>query len=382
MSRVGVRKVLVVFGTRPEAIKLAPVVLALRQNDAFEVVTCSTGQHADMITPVCNFFDVSIDHDLAVMAPGQTLDHVASAIIQKLPQVLQREQPDLVIVQGDTATAFSACLSAFFHQIDVAHVEAGLRTFDLGSPWPEEGFRQLVTRLARYHFAPTDRAYGNLVQEAAQGELSITGNTVVDAARIAAERIRGPRELQIAARLGVSSTDRKKILFTMHRRESFGEPVEKMLSALGDLALRNDIEVLYPVHPNPSVAGPAHRILANNPNVRLLAPLGYDETIFAIKASTFLITDSGGLAEEAPTFGKPVLILRESTERPECVECGAARLVGHDAGQLRSLATELLKGGELYRSMSAAPNPFGDGFAAERILTCLGGTRQALAAAA
>ena len=335
-----------------------------------------------MVAPVCDFFDVSVDHDLSIMAPGQTLDHVSSSIIRRLPEVLRQEQPDLVIVQGDTATAFSACLSAFFHQIDVAHVEAGLRTFDLTSPWPEEGFRQLVGRLARYHFAPTDGAYRNLINEGSQGELLVTGNTVVDAARLAAARLRGARELQIAARLGVSSTDRRKVLFTMHRRESFGEPLEQVLTAIGELARQNDIEVLYPVHPNPAVSEPANRVLGTNPNVRLLSPLGYDETIFAIKASTFLITDSGGLAEEAPTFGKPALILRESTERPECIDCGAARLVGYNIGLLNGLATELLAGGELFRSMSNAPNPFGDGLAAERILTCLGGSRQALAAAA
>lgn len=376
------RKVLVVLGTRPEAIKLAPVILALRQHPGFEVVTCSTGQHGDMVTPVCDFFDIAIDHDLQVMAPGQSLDHVATSILRKLPDVFAAERPDLVIVQGDTATAFSATLSAFFHKIEVGHVEAGLRTFDLTSPWPEEGFRQLVGRLANHHFAPTDRAYQNLVHEGAQGTLAITGNTVVDAARLAAARIRGPRELQIAAKLGVSATDRRKIFFTMHRRENFGAPVEKILTAVGELATRSNVDILYPVHPNPAVHGPAHRILGSNPNVRLLEPLGYDETIFAIKASTFLITDSGGLAEEAPTFGKPALILRESTERPECVECGAARLVGHDVELLNSLADELLVGGALFTTMSQAANPFGDGFAADRIVTSLGGSRQSLAAAA
>lgn len=382
MSSISARRILIVFGTRPEAIKLAPVIMALKQDERFEVVTCSTGQHAHMVQPVCSFFNVAIDHDLAVMEEGQSLHHVTSAILRRFPDVLRAARPDLVIVQGDTATAFSASLAAFYAQIDVAHVEAGLRTFDLRSPWPEEGFREMVGRLARYHFAPTDRAYRNLLSEGAPGELLVTGNTVVDAARIAAARIRGPLELQIAAKLGVSSTDRKKILFTMHRRESFGDPVEKVLTAIGDLARSSDVELLYPVHPNPCVAEPARRILGSNSNVRLLPPLGYDETIFAIQASSFLITDSGGLAEEAPTFNKPALILRESTERPECVECGAAKLVGYDTGLLDDLAQQLLSGGDLYTTMSSARNPFGDGFAADRIAACLGSSRQPLAAAA
>jgi UDP-N-acetylglucosamine 2-epimerase (non-hydrolysing) len=382
MSSFSARRILVVFGTRPEAIKLAPVILALKQDGRFEVTTCSTGQHAHMVAPVCSFFDVAIDHDLAVMQDGQSLHHITSAILCRLPDVFGASRPDLVIVQGDTATAFSASLAAFYAQIDVAHVEAGLRTFDLRSPWPEEGFREMVGRLARFHFAPTDGAYRNLTSEGARGELLVTGNTVVDAARIAAARIRGPLELQIAAKLALSSTDQKKILFTMHRRESFGDPVERVLTAIGDLVLNNDVELLYPVHPNPCVAEPAHRILGSNPKVRLLPPLGYDETIFAIQASSFLVTDSGGLAEEAPTFNKPALILRESTERPECVECGASQLVGYDTGLLKNLAQQLLAGGELYETMSSARNPFGDGFAANRIATCLGGLRQTLAIAA
>lgn len=376
------KKVLVIFGTRPEAIKLAPVVLALGKDDRFEVSTCSTGQHRDMVKPVCEFFGIVPDHDLEVMQPGQTIDHVTSAILNRLPAVLASVRPDLVIVQGDTATAFGGALSAFFHKIAVGHVEAGLRTFDLASPWPEEGFRSLVGRLADHHFAPTERAYQNLVREAAQGEILVTGNTVVDAAKIAAGKLQGVRSQQLALRLGISSTDRKKILFTMHRRESFGGPVARVLTAVREIAAREDVEILFPVHPNPNILAPAQNILGGRANVRLLEPLSYDEMIFALQACTILVTDSGGLAEEAPTFGKPALILRESTERPECVECGNAILVGQDGDKLRFAISALLAGGGLFDRMASAPNPFGDGRAAERIVRQLAGAATDLAAAA
>ena len=376
------KKVLVAFGTRPEAIKLAPVIRALGQDDRFEVYTCSTGQHREMVRPVCDFFDIPVDHDLDVMRPGQSLDHIATTILRRMPSVLEEVRPDLVVVQGDTATAFSAALAAFFARVKIAHVEAGLRTYDLSSPWPEEGFRAMVGRIADFNFAPTERAHRNLVNECAQGEIVVTGNTVVDAALTAAEKLDGLPSIKLALRLGISATDRKKILFTMHRRESFGEPVERVLSALNDIALKNDVEVLFPVHPNPNICEPARRILGANPNVRLLQPLSYDELVFVLRTSTILVTDSGGLAEEAPTFRKPTLVLRETTERPECIECGTAKLVGTDAERLAQLVAELLSGGCLYETMAAAPNPFGDGRAAERIVNYLAEPADVLAAAA
>lgn len=376
------KTVLVVIGTRPEAIKLAPVVLALKTDPRFDVVTCSTGQHRDMVAPVCDFFGIVPDHDLNVMQPGQTIDHVTSAILDRLPAVLASVMPDVVIVQGDTATAFAGALSAFFHKIPVGHVEAGLRTFDLRSPWPEEGFRTLVGRLANHHFAPSERAYRNLVHERASGEILVTGNTVVDAAKIAAGKLQGIRGQQVALRLGISATGRKTILFTMHRRESFGEPVERVLSAMRDLAAREDAEILFPVHPNPNILVPARRILGGSTNVRLLEPLSYDEMIVALQSCTILVTDSGGLAEEAPTFGTPALILRDSTERPECVECGNAMLVGYDTDKLHAATSALLAGGTLFDRMASAPNPFGDGRAAERIVEQLAGSVVGLAAAA
>jgi UDP-N-acetylglucosamine 2-epimerase (non-hydrolysing) len=376
------QNILLVFGTRPEAIKLAPVALALDADPRFNVSICSTGQHRDMVSPVCELFGLQVDHDLDLMVPGQTIDHVTTATLSRLPEVFAKTRPDRIIVQGDTSTAFAAGLSAFFHKIPIAHVEAGLRTHDLRSPWPEEGNRALLSRIADLHFAPTLEARANLQRENVAGEIVVTGNTVVDAAQIAAKRVAGVKGLQIATRLGVSTTDRKKILFTMHRRESFGEPVERVFQALRTIAETNDVEILFPVHPNPNVAGPAQRILGRTDNVRLLPPLAYDEMIFVLKKAHLLVTDSGGLAEEAPTFGKPALILRESTERPECVDSGNALLLGYDTVRLQALVSELLGDGERYRAMSAAPNPFGDGHASSRIVDTLAGHAVSLAAAA
>ena len=260
------QKILVVFGTRPEAIKLAPVILAFQGDARFAVVTCSTGQHRDLILPALELFGLRVDHDLNVMQPGQSIDHVTIGILQKLPEVFSAEQPDLVIVQGDTSTTFAAALSAFYHKIPIAHVEAGLRTHDLGSPWPEEGNRALVSRLADYHFAPTPAAYENLLRENVGGQILMTGNTVVDAALIASRNLQGIRELEIALRLSMSSTEQKRILFTMHRRESFGEPVERVLKTLRTIARQHDVEIVFPVHPNPHIAGPARRILSGMPN--------------------------------------------------------------------------------------------------------------------
>jgi UDP-N-acetylglucosamine 2-epimerase (non-hydrolysing) len=376
------QNILLVFGTRPEAIKLAPVALALAADSRFNLSVCSTGQHRDMVRPVCELFGLQVDHDLDLMVPGQTIDHVTTATLSKLPAIFEQVGPDKIIVQGDTSTAFAAGLSAFFHKIPIAHVEAGLRTHDIRSPWPEEGNRALLSRIADYHFAPTLEARANLERENVGGEIVVTGNTVVDAAQIAARRIAGVKGLQIATRLRISTTDRKKILFTMHRRESFGEPVESVFHALRTIAETNDVDILFPVHPNPNIAGPAQRILGRTANVRLLPPLAYDEMIYVLNAAHLLITDSGGLAEEAPTFGKPTLILRESTERPECVASGNALLLGYDTERLQSLVTELLGSGERYRAMSTAANPFGDGQASSRIVDALAGKSIPLAAAA
>jgi len=335
-----------------------------------------------MVKPVCDLFGIVIDYDLDVMLPGQSIDHVTTAVLQRLPAVIEHERPDLVVVQGDTTTAFAAALSAFYHKVDVAHVEAGLRTHDLASPWPEEGNRALIGRLATYHFPPTVASRENLLRERVVGPVEVTGNTVVDAALIAASKIEGARADAIATRLGLHDAARPLILFTMHRRESHGEPVARMFAALRDLAEHHDVDVLFPVHPNPNIHGPAHAILSDVPNIRLVDPLDYDEVVFALQRARILITDSGGLAEEAPTFGTPALILRESTERPESIEAGGATLIGYDTERLKQMVRDLLTDGDLFRSMSSAPNPFGDGRAAERICDVLAGPSFALRAAA
>lgn len=382
MIHSNTRKILVVLGTRPEAIKLCPVVLAMKEDPRFEVAVCFSGQHRDMVRPICDLFGVEIDYDLDVMEPGQTLTHVTTAVIERIKPVFEAVQPDVVIVQGDTTTAFCGALAGFYHKVEVAHVEAGLRTNDLMSPWPEEGNRALIGRLTGYHFAPTEGSRENLERENAQGEIIVTGNTVVDAARIAAAKITGPMEAEIAARLGVKASNRKRILFTMHRRESHGEPVERVFRALRQIASQNDVEILFPVHPNPAIMGPATRILSQVENIHLLNPLAYDEIIYALQTSDILVTDSGGLAEEAPTFGCPALILRESTERPECVDSGNAILVGYDTDLLQQLVGELLGEGELYEKMANAPNPFGDGYAANYICNALAAEAEQIAVAA
>jgi UDP-N-acetylglucosamine 2-epimerase (non-hydrolysing) len=359
-------KAMVVFGTRPEAIKLAPVVLALEAHDAFNVVAVSSGQHRDMIAPICRLFDITPDHDLAVMKPGQSLDHVTAAVIERLGECLRLEQPDVVIVQGDTTTAFASALAAFYHKVPVAHVEAGLRTGDMTSPWPEEANRVLIGRLAAWHYPPTAGAAANLIAEgAATGNVLTTGNTVIDAARFVASR-QTPAYCDAAGgRLGLGG--RPFLLFTMHRRESFGADIDRVFRALDRFARLHAIDVLFPVHPNPNVFGPAHALLASNPHIHLVAPLDYDEMVFALGHCRFVITDSGGLVEEAPTFGKPVLVLRETTERRESVDAGGAFMVGTDTRLLIDLAGELLADGPRFAAMSRAPNPFGDGHAATRI---------------
>lgn len=382
MSHSHRKSVLVVFGTRPEAIKLAPVILALKNDPRFNVFTCSSGQHKDMVAPVCGLFGIDIDFDLGIMVPGQSLDHITTAILQGLPSVFNQTNPDAVMVQGDTTTAFASALSAFHHKISIAHVEAGLRTQDLTSPWPEEGNRALIGRLATYHFPPTEAACSNLIAEKAHGQIVTTGNTVVDAALVASDMITGVKEAEIALRLGVSNGKRPKILFTMHRRESHGEPVRKMFSALREIAEEHDVDILFPVHPNPNIHGPAHELLGAVPNIHLLNPMDYDEIIFSLKNARILITDSGGLAEEAPTFKTPALILRESTERPESIDAGGAVLIGYDTDRLKTFVRELLTDSETYRTMAAAPNPFGDGQASQRICDLLAADVAELAQAA
>jgi UDP-N-acetylglucosamine 2-epimerase (non-hydrolysing) len=376
-------KVLVVFGTRPEAIKLAPVVRELRARPGYEVVVCSTGQHREMVKPVCSLFDIHCDYDLDIMRPGQELTYVAAAVIDRLAEVIAKEKPHLTVVQGDTTTAFAAALSSFYCKVPVAHVEAGLRTWNMQSPWPEEANRVLVGKLAALHFPPTQPAYDALIKEnVPAADIVLTGNTVVDAALQTAAAFDAGRGATLDERFSFLNPEKPLVLFTMHRRESFGEPMTRVFEALRRFCATHDVEVLFPVHPNPNVRGKAHEILGAQPNVKLVDPLDYEEIVYALRRCRFLITDSGGLVEEAPTFNKPALVLRDTTERPESVDAGCAILCGTDPAKLTRLAEDLLRDGELFKSMSSRPNPFGDGQAARRIADAMNKWRGQLSEAA
>ncbi len=368
--------ILVVIGTRPEAIKMAPVVRALAGRGAevdFRLVL--TGQHDELVDQVLSAFDMSADYDLGIMRPGQSLYDVAHACLDGLKEVIQACEPDLVLVQGDTASVFFGALGAFFERVGVGHVEAGLRSRHPGlpypDPYPEEVFRRLTGVLTLHHFAPTRLAKENLLKEGIPEEkIHLTGNTVVDAL-FAASAI--PHEPVDQALTEVLNGPRELVLLTAHRRESFGEPIREVFRAVRELVETDEgIEVLYPVHPNPKVVEPAEEILSGHPRVRLTAPLGYLDLVSALKHARLVLTDSGGIQEEAPTFGAPVLVLREATERPEGVEAGVARLVGTDRSRIIREARELLGRGALAGNeegtrVEGVKNPYGDGLAGVRI---------------
>ncbi len=364
-------KVLSIFGTRPEAIKLAPVIKALRARpDDFASRVCVTGQHRELLDQVLRLFDIHPDHDLAVMQPDQSLFYSTARILTELEPVLAQEKPDWVLVQGDTTTSFVASLAAFYLRIPVAHVEAGLRSRDLAQPFPEEANRRLADTLATLHFAPTEGARLNLLAEGVpDSRIRVTGNTVIDALLDVAARpydfSRGP-----LAALPVDS--RRVILVTAHRRESFGEPLRALCQAIRALAERySDAHIVYPVHLNPNVQQPVRELLGGFGNISLLEPLDYEPFVHLMKRSTLILTDSGGLQEEAPSLGVPVLVMREVTERPEGVAAGAARLVGTRTETIVAAASELLDSPALRTRMSRVQNPYGDGKASERILATL-----------
>lgn len=360
-------KVLVVLGTRPEAVKLAPVVMELRRRAGVDTVLCATGQHREMLDQVLRLFQLTPDHDLDLMRADQQLADITSGVLSGVSGVIIREKPDVVVVQGDTTTAMAGSLAAFFHRVPVGHVEAGLRTGLRTSPFPEELMRRMVGRIAELHFAPTTRAAENLRREGAdtEGAVYLTGNTVVDAVRwIARNRpARSPLMLQ---------EGRQLLLVTAHRRENFGQPIRDVCDALRALVSRNDrLEIVYPVHPNPNISGPVHAALGDVERIRLVAPLDYSELVDLMRRSVLVLTDSGGLQEEAPVFGKPVLVLRNETERPEAVEAGTAMIVGTDPGCIVRETERLLSDADAYDAMAQAHSPFGDGFAALRIVDIL-----------
>jgi UDP-N-acetylglucosamine 2-epimerase (non-hydrolysing) len=360
------RKILLIFGTRPEAIKLCPVIRSLREVPAlFDVRVCVTAQHREMLDQVLAAFDVRPDHDLDLMLPGQTLFQSTSRILAGLEKVLETERPALAIVQGDTTTTFCGALAAFYLHIPIAHVEAGLRTGDMRQPFPEEMNRVLTSRLAELHFAATEWAAENLRREGVNpAAIHITGNTGIDAVVY----VRDQLERGNLKGLDWPLDPRKKlIVVTAHRRESFGGGFERICRALAELANREDVEIVYPVHPNPNVQDPVQRHLAAHRNVRLIEPLSYVPFVDLMRRAYLLITDSGGIQEEGPSLGKPILVLREKTERPEAVEAGTVKLVGTGQARIVEEATRLIEDPAAYDAMARVHNPYGDGHASPRI---------------
>jgi UDP-N-acetylglucosamine 2-epimerase (non-hydrolysing) len=357
-------QILAVYGTRPEAIKMAPVVAALqRRPEAFAVRVCATGQHREMLDQVQDLLGLRPDLDLRLMRHDQTLNGLSAAAVAAMDEVLAAESPDWLLVQGDTTTAMAASLAAFHRRVRVGHVEAGLRTGDLGHPFPEEANRRIIDLLAAHLFAPTERARQALLAEGCAPErVHVVGNTVIDALRTISAGLAGPPPA------------RPEVLITVHRRESFGAPLRQVFSALRELAESFPaVDWTYPVHRNPNVRGPAHEILGGLPNLHLHDPFDYRELVRRLMRCRFVLTDSGGLQEEAPAFGKPVLVLRETTERPEGIEAGVARLVGTRRERIVAEASRLLTSEAAWQAMARAVNPYGDGCAGERIAAILGG---------
>ena len=366
-------KVLSVFGTRPEAIKMAPVVHALQAAPRIEGRVCVTAQHRGMLDQVLEVFDIVPDHDLGIMRPHQDLYDVTSRVLLGMRDVLKAEAPDAVLVHGDTTTTLAATLAAFYAHVPVGHVEAGLRTGDLTAPWPEEANRVLADRLCRWHFAPTERARQTLFAEGLPAAgIHVTGNTVIDALLWVRERVAGvdPATWRVAygSAWEAFTGDRPLVLITGHRRESFGDGFDRICTALHTLAGRHpDVAFVYPVHLNPNVQKPVRAVLSDVPNVHLLDPLDYAPFVRLMDRSTLILTDSGGIQEEAPSLGKPVLVMREATERPEGLEAGTVRLVGTDTDAIVTGVERMLVDPDAYAAMQRAHNPYGDGHAAERI---------------
>ena len=379
------RKIVVIFGTRPEAIKLCPVVLALKVDPAFDCKVCVTGQHREMLQQVLDVFGVVPDVDLKLMQPNQTLAGLTARALTALDDYLAREKPDVVMVQGDTTTVLAGALAAFYHHIPVAHVEAGLRTWNMESPWPEEANRQLTTRLAKWHFCPTENNKNNLLREGVvERDIHVTGNTVIDALHMARDMVvKNPPQIGGLPNEWFKSNNRtfehsnnspRMVLITGHRRENFGDGFEHICTAIAKLAEEfADTDFVYPVHLNPNVREPVNRILGQHcgKNVHLIEPQGYLPFVALMNKADLILTDSGGVQEEAPSLGKPVLVMRDTTERPEAVTAGTVKLVGTGADDICREARSLLTDKAAYEKMSQAVNPYGDGNAVKRIVEIL-----------
>lgn len=370
-----VLKVLIVFGTRPEAIKMAPLIMALADDPTFKSRVCVTAQHREMLDQVLRLFTIVPDYDLDIMRPTQSLGEITSHILTGMQPVLDNFCPDVVLVHGDTTTTLAASLAAFYQHIPVGHVEAGLRTGDLSSPWPEEANRKLTSHLARWHFAPTDNARANLLAEGLPAtHIAVTGNTVIDALFWIRDRIINNAKLRARLDKHYAFLDsmQKMILVTGHRRESFGAGFKHICIALAHIALNHpDVQVVYPVHLNPNVSEPVNSMLSDIVNIKLIDPQDYLPFVYLMDRATIILTDSGGIQEEASSLGKPVLLMRDTTERPEAVAAGTVRLVGTDEQKIHQAISQLLNDTQVYQRMSRAHNAYGDGHACERIITVL-----------
>jgi len=362
---------LVVCGTRPEAIKMAPLIIALSNDPTTNAKLCVTGQHREMLDQVLSLFQLSPDFDLDIMEPGQDLSDITSKVLLGLRNLFKTYRPDRVLVHGDTTTTLAATMAAFYANIPVAHVEAGLRTGNIHAPWPEEVNRKLTAGIAQRHYAPTESAKNNLLREGIdERSVLVTGNTVIDALLTIVSKIDSDQTLtqQLARQFSFLDAERKMILVTGHRRENFGQGLEHMCNAIRSIAERADVQILYPVHLNPKVKEPVERLLGHCPNVHLIEPQEYLPFVYLMNESYLIISDSGGIQEEAPSLGKPVLVTRDTTERPEAVEAGSVELVGTDQQRIESAATRLLDDQSYYNKMSIAINPYGDGNACEMIV--------------
>jgi UDP-N-acetylglucosamine 2-epimerase len=369
------KKIMIIFGTRPEAIKLAPIVLELRKYRDVQTLVCVTAQHRQMLDQVLSLFDIFPDRDLDIMSPNQTLADITSKVVSGVDEILKEEQPDVMLVQGDTTTVMAASLAAFYNKVRVGHVEAGLRSHNLYAPFPEEMNRRITSMATHYHFAPTIKAKEALLNENIPEErIYVTGNTVIDALQFIVRRPVPPmiKEMLEEKGIGANSDGKKMVLVTAHRRENFGERFEGICRGLKTLADRNsDIVIVYPVHLNPQVREPVFRILAGHERIVLIDPVEYDAMVHLMNSSTIILTDSGGVQEESPSLGKPVLVMRTETERPEGIEAGTAKLVGPDAAKIVSETERLLRNKEAYDEMAVAVNPYGDGTAAQRTVKIL-----------
>lgn len=380
------KKVILVFGTRPEAIKMCPLVKEFQKHpNAFTTIVCVTGQHREMLDQVLRIFDVKPDYDLNIMKQGQDLYDVTARVLTGMREVFKQTQPDIVLVHGDTTTSMAAALAAFYQQIPVGHVEAGLRTHNIYSPWPEEMNRQITGRIAAYNFAPTSLSEKNLQEEKAWGQIFVTGNTVIDALHMVVEKLKNDinlsdEQVKILAESGYDVTrlegGKKLVLITGHRRENFGDGFINMVTAMKDLSKKYpNVDFVYPMHLNPNVRKPIHEVFGEDltayKNFFFIEPLQYLEFVYLMEKSTIVLTDSGGIQEEAPGLGKPVLVMRNTTERPEALDAGTVKLVGTDHDLIVSEVSRLLEEQSYYDKMSRAVNPYGDGLACRRIVKAL-----------